>query len=117
MSETVTEELTDELTDKKWIEVSHLDDLWEGEMLSVEVDGTSVLLVNIDGEVFAYKNRCPHQEWALDDGDLDGNKLTCAQHLWEFDVCSAKGINPSTSTLLAYFAKVEDDGTIWVSIP
>ncbi|MFJ2618303.1 Rieske 2Fe-2S domain-containing protein [Glutamicibacter sp. NPDC087344] len=101
---------------QQWQEVSSLDDLWEGEMTAVEVKGKSVLLVNHDGEVLAYKNRCPHQEWALDDGDLDGNKLTCAQHLWEFDVCTAKGINPSTHSLSAYPCQVAEDGTISVDV-
>ncbi|AFA71912.1 putative Rieske (2Fe-2S) ferredoxin [Gordonia polyisoprenivorans VH2] len=100
--------------DKTWHEASHLDDLWEGEMVGVDVAGHSVLLVNHDGEVIAYKNRCPHQEWPLDDGDLEEKKLTCAQHLWEFDVTTGKGINPSTCALISYECKVDDDGAIWV---
>ena len=104
------------MTTQQWHEVSHLDDLWEGDMASYDVEGTSVLLVNVDGEVFAYKNRCPHQEWALDDGDLEDNKLTCAQHLWEFDVCTGKGINPSSSELVRYECQVSDDGAISVSL-
>lgn len=106
----------DDTLAQQWHEVSHLDDLWEGDMVAVDVDGKSVLLVNVDGEVFAYRNRCPHQEWALDDGDLDGRKLTCAQHLWEFDVCTAKGINPTTSSLLAYHVRVDEGGTISVRV-
>ncbi len=113
MSEAVT--VTENATEQ-WHEVSHLDDLWEGEMTAVEVEGKSVLLVNMDGDVFAYQNRCPHQEWPLEDGDLEGRKLTCAQHLWEFDVCTAKGINPSTSTLVGYECKVDDDGAISVRV-
>ncbi|MGI5498993.1 Rieske 2Fe-2S domain-containing protein [Lentzea sp. CA-135723] len=110
MSETVTEQLTG------WHEVSHLDELWEGEMLAVDVEGRSVLLVNMDGDVLAYQNRCPHQEWPLADGELDGRKLTCAQHLWEFDVCTAKGINPATATLVGYDCKVDDEGAISVRV-
>lgn len=102
---------------RQWHEVANVDDIWEGEMLAVDVEGTSVLLVNNDDDIVAYRNQCPHQEWALDDGDLDGNKLTCAQHLWEFDVCTSKGINPTTHSLTPYACKVDDDsGAIWVSL-
>ena len=101
---------------QQWHVVSHLDDLWEGDMIAVDVAGRSVLLVNVDGEVFAYRNRCPHQEWPLVDGDLDGRKLTCAQHLWEMDVCTGKGINPATSTMLPYHVEVDDDGAISVCV-
>ncbi|MFE7417549.1 Rieske (2Fe-2S) protein [Rhodococcus sp. NPDC057529] len=101
---------------QQWHTVFHLDDLWEGEMESVEVDGKSVLLINLDGEVLAYRNRCPHQDWPLNDGDLEDNKLTCAQHLWEFDVTTGKGINPSTCALLTYQCKVDGDGNISVCV-
>ena len=56
--------------------------------------GETVLLVNIDGTVRAYSNRCPHQASALDEGDLDGETLTCAKHLWEFNAVTGCGINP-----------------------
>jgi toluene monooxygenase system ferredoxin subunit len=105
-----------DLATAQWHEVSHLDDLWEGEMTAVDVDGTSVLLVNVDGDVFAYRNRCPHQEWPLVDGDLDGTKLTCAQHLWEMDVSTGKGINPATCLMLRYRCQVDDDGAISVCV-
>ncbi|MBV6755015.1 Rieske (2Fe-2S) protein [Rhodococcus opacus] len=101
---------------QQWHKVLHLDDLWEGEMESVEVDGKPVLLINHDGDVLAYQNRCPHQEWPLNDGDLEDKKLTCAQHLWEFDVTTGKGINPSTCSLVTYQCKVDDNGDILVCV-
>lgn len=101
---------------QQWHEVSHLDDLWEGEMEAVEVEGKPVVLINIDGEVWAYQNRCPHQAWPLDDGDLEDEKLTCANHLWEFDVTTGKGINPANCSLVGYQCKVDDDGAIWVCV-
>ncbi|MDF3308396.1 Rieske (2Fe-2S) protein [Rhodococcus sp. T2V] len=101
---------------QQWHKVLHLDDLWEGEMESVEVDGKPVLLINHDGDVLAYQNRCPHQEWPLNDGDLEDKKLTCAQHLWEFDVTTGKGINPSTCSLVTYRCKVDDNGDILVCV-
>lgn len=112
MGDTVTEEST-----AQWHQVFHLDDLWEGEMEAVEAAGKSVLLVNIDGEVWAYRNRCPHQDWPLHDGDLDEKKLTCANHLWEFDVTTGKGINPANCALIGYQVKVDDDGAISVCVP
>lgn len=101
---------------QQWHEVSHLDDLWEGEMEAVEVEGKPVVLINIDGEVWAYQNRCPHQAWPLDDGDLEDEKLTCANHLWEFDVTTGKGINPANCSLVGYQCKVDEDGAIWVCV-
>jgi nitrite reductase/ring-hydroxylating ferredoxin subunit len=34
--------------------------------------------------VYAADNRCPHQGYALTDGDIRGDVLTCAWHNWKF---------------------------------
>jgi toluene monooxygenase system ferredoxin subunit len=99
-----------------WRETINIDDLWEGDMTAVLVDGEAVLLVNVDGQVRAYSNRCPHQASALDEGDLDGDTLTCAKHLWEFNASTGCGINPDNVQLTSFGCRVGDDGTIYVDI-
>jgi toluene monooxygenase system ferredoxin subunit len=100
----------------RWRETINVDDLWEGDMTAVTVDGESVLLVNIDGTVRAYSNRCPHQESPLDEGDLDGEKLTCSRHMWEFNARTGCGINPDDARLKSFGCLAGDDGTIYVDI-
>jgi toluene monooxygenase system ferredoxin subunit len=100
----------------RWRETINLDDLWEGDMTAVTVDGEAVLLVNIDGTVRAYSNRCPHQASALDEGDLDGETLTCAMHLWEFNAATGCGINPDNVQLTGFGCQVGEDGIIYVDI-
>lgn len=108
-------ETTDVAGSGTWDRAMDLDDLWEGDMTAVAVQGRSVLLLNVDGEVRAYLNRCPHQDWALDEGDFDGRVLTCSRHLWEFDALSGTGINPDNCRLTAMACHV-DDGTIFVRV-
>jgi toluene monooxygenase system ferredoxin subunit len=98
-----------------WTPVMELDELWEGDMIGVRVGTTNVLLVNVDGEVRAYENRCPHQAWPLDEGDLDGRELTCANHHWVFDAVSGKGINPDDCELNSFPVRVDEDGMISVA--
>jgi toluene monooxygenase system ferredoxin subunit len=100
----------------RWRDTINTDDLWEGDMAAVDVDGEVVLLVNVDGTVRAYSNRCPHQASALDEGDLDGETLTCAKHLWEFNAVTGCGINPDDARLKGFGCQVGDDGTIYVDI-
>jgi toluene monooxygenase system ferredoxin subunit len=99
-----------------WRDTINLDDLWEGDMTAVTVDGELVLLVNVDGTIRAYANQCPHQASALDQGDLDGEKLTCGTHLWEFSALTGLGINPADARLKSYGCQVGEDGTICVDI-
>lgn len=85
-------------------------------MIAVMVDGESVLLVNIDRTIRAYSNQCPHQASALDQGELAGETLTCATHLWEFNALTGCGINPDDARLKSFGCQVGDDGTIYVDI-
>ncbi|MDB5067836.1 MAG: tmoC [Chloroflexi bacterium] len=82
-----------------WVPVTTLDELWEGEMTRVVVDGVPVLLVNLDGEVLAYDDRCPHAGNSLVMGRLEDGTLTCAAHEWVFDPRTGRGINPTATCL------------------
>lgn len=43
-----------------------------------------IALWRTDQGVFAADNRCPHQGYALAQGDISGDVLTCAWHNWKF---------------------------------
>ena len=99
-----------------WHPVMPEEDLWEGEIAAVEVAGTKVVLLNVDGEIRAYEDRCPHLASQLSEGDLDGRILTCAMHLWEFDALTGKGTNPGNSQLTVIETRVTG-GNIEVRAP
>lgn len=90
--------------------VCSVDDLWEGEMESFEVDGREILLVWPEGgELRAFQGSCPHQDIPLVEGKFDGKTLICRAHMWQFDVFSGRGINPSDCALAQYPVRVEGD--------
>ena len=43
-----------------------------------------------DGSAVVVPDRCPHDGGLLSDGYLDGDKLVCARHGWEFDARSGQ---------------------------
>lgn len=98
-----------------WHAVMPEEDLWEGELTGVDVAGKKLVLMNVDGEIRAYENRCPHLGSLLSEGDLDGCTLTCAKHLWEFDALTGKGTNPGNSQLTVFETRVAD-GNIEVHV-
>ena len=103
--------------DVRWVDVAAADDLWEGDVLGVDVEGASVLLVSLaGGDLRAYQGRCPHQEQPLADGDVDDDVLTCAGHLWEFDLRSGDGVNPAACRLAAYEVRRSEDRLL-VGVP
>lgn len=87
--------------------VATVDDLWSGEILGLVVAGRKVLLVNLDGTIYAYEDKCAHLGVALSTGHLRGALLTCRAHQWEYDLCTGRGRNPATTCLRAFAVKVE----------
>ncbi|MGD9526561.1 Rieske 2Fe-2S domain-containing protein [Pseudonocardia sp.] len=101
----------------RWVPAAGLDDLWEGDLLEVAAGGERVLLAHLPGgELRAYQARCPHQEFSLADGDLDGTVLTCAAHLWEFDLHTGEGVNPPGCALYRFPVRRDGD-RVEVGIP
>jgi toluene monooxygenase system ferredoxin subunit len=93
-----------------WTSLGSLDDLWEGDIRGVQVDGQELIVLRLDGgELRAYQGICPHQEQRLDEGEFDEGKIICFGHLWEFDAATGKGINPNGCTLARYPVEVVDD--------
>ena len=94
----------------EFVRVCSLDELWEGEMAVFEAGGREVLLVHAEGgSVAAFQSQCPHQDFALVDGTLEGRTLTCAAHLWQFDASTGAGINPAGCSLKTYPVKIDGD--------
>ena len=96
--------------------VATLDDVWSGEKLGLEVEGRPVMLVNVEGVVCAYEDRCRHKGVRLSEGCLVGSVITCAAHGWEYDARTGKGINPESVTLARYEVTIEGDD-ILVDVP
>jgi toluene monooxygenase system ferredoxin subunit len=90
-------------------------ELWAGEMRSVRVDGRPVLLMNVDGKICAFEDRCRHQGVPLSEGRLAGCVLTCRAHEWQYDAATGCGLNPTTVRLVAFPTRVEA-GAIWVDV-
>ena len=95
--------------------VANLEELWDGEMAALEIDGRIVLLVHVDGGIHAYADSCPHLGTRLSQGSLRSKVLACATHGWEFDVCTGQGINPKTACLESFAVKVES-GDILIDV-
>ena len=95
--------------------VANLDELWDGEMMALEIDGRGVVLVHVDGGIHAYADSCPHLGTRLSQGSLQRNVLSCSTHGWEFDVSTGQGINPKMACLESFAVRVEN-GEILIDV-
>ena len=86
-----------------------IEELWSGEMVGLLIDEQPVLILNIDGEIRAYADWCPHLRSRLSAGSLEDRILTCASHHWQFDVTTGRGINPKDAFLTPIAVRIVED--------
>ena len=100
-----------------FIKVAELDELEEGALLAAEVDGESICLARVNGDVCAFTDNCTHISGPLNEGDLEGCVLTCPWHGAQFDVRTGKVLRgPARQDIMTYPVKVEDE-SILISLP
>lgn len=66
--------------------VANKNDIKEGGLLGVELDGNKIVLAMINGQVFAMDAVCSHKGGPLEEGKLEEYDLTCPWHYAVFDV-------------------------------
>ena len=109
---------TENLRKPVFVEAGSLEELEPGEMKAVDVDGTSVLIVNVQGEPYAFKNHCALEpRLTLDGGRLAGSALVCPWHNCAYDARSGKRIDsePDAPSLAVVPVAVRD-GSLQVAV-
>ncbi len=100
----------------RWVSVGRLEDLEPGEMRALRPEGTSLILVRLDGEVYAYRNGCPPGSvLTLHLGRLEGSTLVCPWHGCRYDVRTGKR-EDNEEGKLAVLPVAARDGEIKIAV-
>jgi nitrite reductase/ring-hydroxylating ferredoxin subunit len=109
--------------------VASVEELPPGARKIVEVAGRSIGVFNVGGELFALRNRCPHQGGPLCEGKQwgqltarvpgefeygrEGEIIGCGWHGWEFDIRTGQSwCEPERLRVRAYQVSVEPGAAI-----
>lgn len=91
----------------KFIRVARSDEIRPGEKRIVEVDGELVVVVNLDGQFYAFDDVCTHDGGPLGEGKLEDGQIVCPRHGAHFDVRTGAALTlpafepvPTRQTLL-----------------
>jgi Fe-S cluster biogenesis protein NfuA/nitrite reductase/ring-hydroxylating ferredoxin subunit len=88
-----------------------------GDLRSVEADGVKVLLANVDGEVYAFKNGCAVDGLPLEGGRLaDEGVLVCPWHNCAYDARSGKRVDDPDAPGLPVVPVALDGGSVRVAV-
>ncbi|OEC86386.1 MULTISPECIES: Rieske (2Fe-2S) protein [Methanobacterium] len=89
-----------------FVEVAKMDEVPEGSMKHVEEGDTEILLVNVEGKIYAVSDRCGHMNARLSMGRLQGTTVICPLHASQFDVTTGKNIKEPVLTSIPGEEKV-----------
>ncbi len=91
-----------------------------GQGKTFTINGQHVAVFNIDGELFAFEDECPHVGGSLGSGKLEGKLVTCPNHGWQFDVTDGKCVTVDRcddgALVETYPVRIENDEII-LSLP
>ena len=100
-----------------YFKVAQADELEEGELMAVEADGEPVCLAKVEGCIYAFTDNCTHISGPLNEGELDGEVLTCPWHGAQYNVRTGKVLRgPARQDIATYAVKIEDNA-VFVSLP
>ncbi len=90
--------------------VSGADDFGGKPIHAVEVDDLSILLVQLDGEVYAVQNRCGDTPLPLQFSVLEGATLKCSWHGCVYDIRTGRRLDMEGDSIPVYPVSVNEEG-------
>ena len=87
----------------------------DGEAMEAEVEGVGICLANVNGELAALDNWCPHRRGPLGQGWVEGESVICPWHSWAFNAKTGLAEYPVHERVDVFPLKIEGDD-VWVDI-
>lgn len=98
----------------RWFVVANSSEFDGDGPFACQAEGLPLVLVRLNGALHAVEDRCPHMAQPLHRGRVEGGKLICSWHGWEFDLnAEQRWINPEMRCV-PYPVRVREDGAIEV---
>jgi len=92
------------------IRVCHRDAIPPGSGLRADI-GRILAIFEVDGEVLAVDDECPHARASLSEGYVDGDVVECPWHLSKFRISTGEVLSlPATAAIRTYPVLVKEDG-------
>ncbi|MEI6120066.1 MAG: non-heme iron oxygenase ferredoxin subunit [Actinomycetes bacterium] len=87
-------------------------DLLEGKPKQVDLNGTPVCVVRVQGEIFAVADTCSHSDASLSEGDITDFKIECWLHGAEFDLRTGEALTPPAVQAIETFTVTDNGETV-----
>ena len=100
-----------------WIDVAPQSEIPPGTWRSIDLDGTSVAVFNLDGAYHAIEDVCTHDGGILTGGTLERDEIVCPRHGAHFSIKTGKALTPPAYEDVAVFPVRVQGGVVQVRDP
>ena len=94
--------------------VASASEIPSGKVKIAKFMGQEIAIANVEGQFYAFSNRCTHQGGPVGRGKLTGFAVQCPWHGSKFDIRTGAVLAPPAQTPLPTFAIKVEGGAIWV---
>ncbi len=86
-----------------WADVGGIADLEASSHLEAEVDGFRVRITRVNGTLYAFEDRCTHDDSPFDDATIEDCEIICPRHGARFSLRSGEALSPPAYEPLRIF--------------
>lgn len=100
---------------REWVHAINITDLPEGSRKLIRHYDKRIAIFRTARDIYAVDNRCPHQGYALLQGDVKEEVLTCAWHNWKFALDEGGSCTFGGENVRSYATELRD-GAVWIDV-
>jgi len=97
-----------------WVDVGACADLEVSSHLEGEVDGYRLRVVRVAGTLYAFEDRCTHDDSPFEDATIEDCEIICPRHGARFSLRSGDALSPPAYEPLRIFEVRESGGRVEV---
>ena len=97
-----------------WVTVAPVDDLKPGTRQIVDVDGSLIVVFNLDGKYYAIEDVCTHDGGQLTGGEVEGDQIICPRHGARFCIRTGAALTAPAYEATATFPVRVENGEVQV---
>jgi 3-phenylpropionate/trans-cinnamate dioxygenase ferredoxin subunit len=97
-----------------WVDVGAAADLESSSHLEVEVGGYQIRVVRVNGRLYAFEDRCTHDDSPFEDAAIEDCEIICPRHGARFSLEDGAVLSPPAYEPLRVFEVRESAGRLEV---
>jgi len=98
----------------EWITVDAVQNFPEASRRLIDLDGTMVIVFNLQGQYYAIEDICTHDGGDLSGGRVEGDAIICPRHGARFCIKTGEALTPPAFEDISTFAVRVENGLVQV---